>query len=213
MEGTNDGAPLDATHNVVSPVLCLLGRSNRILLKKKSWCSEQNCSGRTLNHDVGFSDANNPNIITAVTFKRSFPTDVSKALESKLKLKEYSSCCQRKRCVGTATMKNELRELPHIVVFDCFNHSSTDLFTEMPEECNWEGRDCRMKLRAVILHSRMENHFTSVACLENHYVYHCGLKAANGKLIPKSEVQGDTVMARNIQGRYYSVCLAIYELI
>ena len=77
----------------------------------------------------------------------------------------------------------------------------------------WEGRDCQMKLRAVILHSRMENHFTSSACLENYHVYHCGLKEANGKLIPKSEVQGDTVMARNIQGRYYSVCLAIYELI
>ena len=44
-------------------------------------------------------------------------------------------------------------------------------------------------------------------------MYHCGLKEPNGILITKSEVKGDSVMARNIQGQYYSVCLAIYELI
>ena len=44
-------------------------------------------------------------------------------------------------------------------------------------------------------------------------MYHCGLKQANGKLIEKSEARSDTVLARRIQGQYYSLCLAIYEVV
>ena len=96
---------VNAAFNALDPMISLLAKSSTFILKASRSCSEPKCPGKTLEHYVGYPHPQIPNAITALNFSNTFPKDLVKALESKLKVKEFTSNCQRKKCGGGC--KNE----------------------------------------------------------------------------------------------------------
>ena len=206
----DDGKTVDATYNVIDPLICLLPRSSKMVLKTKRHCSGKGCKGKTKETYVGNrASGDGRNILRTVTFKDYFPTNFHKAMDSKLHMKKASTRCLKNGCKGEATMVTEIVEMPKLLVVDGHQSGWNMLFTKLPRRVTWDGTEFEQK--GIILHSPREKHFTSITVLSDHYLFHCGLKCPNSKVIPKESVEASDREARRVQGVGYWVSLVIYE--
>ena len=183
-----------------------------MMLKFKRKCSESGCRGQTRETFVGNrGEKDGKNVLRTVTFKNYFPADFNKAMDSKLHLKQVKTRCLRNTCKGNATLITEVPEMPKLLVVDGHKCGWNMLFSNLPKSVQWN--QTRFELRGIVLHSPREKHFQSVTVLPFHYLFHCGMKCPNSRVLEREKIEASEDEGRKVQGLGYWVSLAIFETV
>ena len=132
-------------------------------------------------------------------------------LSKQLRLGGMDNQCAKPGCTGRVSESTQILTMAPVILLECFEFNSSFVFTEVPEELEWESH--KLVLRSLILHNAMCNHFTSIVKTKTKYIYHCGIGVPASKVYEIQSLKLDYSKAKAVQKPLYAICMLVYEAI